>query len=197
MLPVATHTYKNHRIALYADDSPESPRDWDTLGTLVCWHRRYRLGDALPEALRSYRPHHGDSDSLDRFQAWMHQERRNLLILPVYLYDHSGLALATTPFSCPWDSGQVGWIFASHAQIRAAFGVRRLTTALLARATATLRNEVETYSRYLDGDVYGYQLFAPDAAEDSAEQDSCWGFYGQADCFAAACGSVDAHLMQI
>ena len=135
MLPVATHTYKNHRIALYADDSPESPRDWDTLGTLVCWHRRYRLGDALPEALRSSRPHHHDADSLDRFQAWMHQQRRMLLILPVYLYDHSGLALATTPFSCPWDSGQVGWILASHARIRTAFGVKRLSAKVLARAT--------------------------------------------------------------
>lgn len=196
MLPVATHTYKNHRIALYADDSPESPRDWDTLGTLVCWHRRYRLGDALPEALRSSRPHHHDADSLDRFQAWMHQQRRMLLILPVYLYDHSGLALATTPFSCPWDSGQVGWILASHAQIRAAFGVRRLTAAVLARATECLRAEVETYSSYLNGDVYGYQLFGPDAADGDSDLDSCWGFYGQEACLAAACGSIDAILMQ-
>lgn len=194
MLPVATHTYKNHRIALYADDSPESPRDWDTLGTLVCWHGRYRLGDALPEALRSSRSHHSDPDSLERFQAWAHQQRRTLLILPVYLYDHSGLALATTPFSCPWDSGQVGWIFASHTQIRAAYGVRRLTAAILARATECLRAEVETYSRYLDGDVYGYRLFGPEATD--IECDSCWGFYGQETCLAAACGSIDAILMQ-
>jgi hypothetical protein len=195
MPPVATHTYKYHRIALYADDSPESPRDWDTLGTLVCWHRRYRLGDALPEALRSSCSHHSDPDSLERFQAWAHQQRRTLLILPVYLYDHSGLALATRPFSCTWDSGQVGWIFASHAHIRAAFGVRRLTAAILARATASLRAEVETYSRSLDGDVYGYRLFGPEATD--TEPDSCWGFYGEAACLAAACGSIDAILMQI
>jgi hypothetical protein len=36
MLPVATHTYKHHRIALYADDSPESPRAWSFYGEAAC-----------------------------------------------------------------------------------------------------------------------------------------------------------------
>ena len=34
------------------------------------------------------------------------------LMLPLYLYDHSGITMNTTGFSCPWDSGQVGWIYA-------------------------------------------------------------------------------------
>lgn len=72
--------------------------------------------------------------------------------------------------------------------------VRRLTAAVLARATECLRAEVETYSRYLDGDVYGYRLFGPEDTD--TEHDSCWGFYGQEACLAAACGSIDAILMQ-
>jgi len=35
------------------------------------------------------------------------------VILPVYIYDHSGITLNTVGFSDPWDSGQVGWIYAS------------------------------------------------------------------------------------
>ena len=34
-----------------------------------------------------------------------------IIILPLYLYDHSGISMKTTPFSCQWDSGQVGWIY--------------------------------------------------------------------------------------
>ena len=40
------------------------------------------------------------------------------LMLPLYLYDHSGLAMSTESFSgraphAEWDSGQVGWIYVS------------------------------------------------------------------------------------
>jgi len=34
------------------------------------------------------------------------------VILPLYLYDHGGITMSTGAFSCPWDSGQVGWIYA-------------------------------------------------------------------------------------
>jgi len=29
------------------DENPESPREWDNLCTLACWHRRYNLGDNI------------------------------------------------------------------------------------------------------------------------------------------------------
>jgi hypothetical protein len=29
-------------------DEVDSPRDWDNLGTMACWHRRYNLGDEQP-----------------------------------------------------------------------------------------------------------------------------------------------------
>ena len=36
-----------------------------------------------------------------------------------------------------------------------------------------LRQEVETYSQYLSGDVYGYEIH-----KHGEVVDSCWGFYG-------------------
>lgn len=35
------------------------------------------------------------------------------IILPIYAYEHGGITLSTGSFSCPWDSGQVGWIYAT------------------------------------------------------------------------------------
>lgn len=37
------------RIKIMRDDNPESPREWGNLGTMACWHNRYKLGDEQPE----------------------------------------------------------------------------------------------------------------------------------------------------
>lgn len=35
----------NFKIKIFWDDDPMSPREWDNLGHMVCWHGRYNLGD--------------------------------------------------------------------------------------------------------------------------------------------------------
>src|SRR3990167_995153 len=87
------------RIELHQDELMESPRGWDNLGTMVCFHSRYRLGDSH------------NFESPKDFQEQITEEAH--VILPLYLYDHSGLAINTTGFHCPWDSGQVGFIYVS------------------------------------------------------------------------------------
>jgi len=39
------------------------------------------------------------------------------------------------------------------------------------RAEKCLRREVETYDKFLTGQVYGYSVTGPDC------EDSCWGFF--------------------
>ncbi|MBL4766530.1 MAG: AMP-binding protein [Rhodobacteraceae bacterium] len=43
--PVHEETFHGHQIKIYHDDDTESPRDWSTFATMICWHRRYTLGD--------------------------------------------------------------------------------------------------------------------------------------------------------
>lgn len=86
------------------------------------------------------------------------------VILDLYLYDHSGLTMNTTGFSCPWDSGQVGFIYMSNSTAEKE-GIKDIE--------ACLKAEVEEYDQYLRGEVYGYVL-----KENGEEPDSCWGFYG-------------------
>lgn len=176
-------------MRLHLDDNPESPREWDNLGTMVCWHRKYRLGDTydkrgkLPYDPARYSPDEymralaadlvsaSDADAIpdEHIERILdkHTER-----LPLYLYDHSGLAMSTSGFSCPWDSGQVGFIYVTRAQIIAEYGDD--TPASRERARKCMIGEVETYDQFLRGDVYGYTI--EDAAGDIV--DSCWGFYG-------------------
>lgn len=71
------------------------------------------------------------------------------LVLPLYLYDHSGLAMNTTGFSCPWDSGKVGIIFATFETLRKALGIRRLSAKHRTIAYELLRLEVSEYAQYI------------------------------------------------
>ena len=70
------------------------------LGTMVCWHRRYALGDAH---------HYSDPQAFSR-----EVTARTAVILPLYLFDHSGLTISTSSGAfracdpAGWDWGQVG-----------------------------------------------------------------------------------------
>ena len=73
-----------------------------------------------------------------------------------------------------WDSGQVGFAFITRETALKEWGGKRLTKAVIDKAEACIRSEVETYDQYLRGDVYGYVI----EDEDGDTLDSCWGFYG-------------------
>ena len=96
--------------------------------------------------------------------------------LPVYVYDHSGVCLNTTGFSCPWDSGQIGWIVATRETLKRAGFInwKRITAKRRSTIENWLRAEVETFSAYLSGDVYGFTV----ESASGEETDACWGYFG-------------------
>lgn len=108
----------NYLIKIELDNEPESPREWDNLGTMVCFHGRYSLGDK-----HDYKP--------EQFNGWDDMEKSLIkehdicVILPLYLYDHSGITISTTSFSCQWDSGKVGFIYISKKKVRDEYSVKR------------------------------------------------------------------------
>jgi len=152
---------KNVTVNIKSDNDPESPREWNNLGAMVCWHRRYNLGD------KNYFTNPED------FQEWVKDNPS--IILPLYLYDHSGITMSTTSFSCQWDSGQVGYIYVTYEDIKKEYGWKYITIARIKKITEYLKNEVSIYDDYLTGNVYGYVTTCNNC---NNEIDSCWGFYG-------------------
>jgi len=68
----------------------------DDFGTFVAWHQRRNLGKVNAPSHSSF----------------LQNLPRDALRIPIFIYEHGGFVLSTTPFSCPWDSGQVGvWVF--------------------------------------------------------------------------------------
>ena len=151
-------------------------------GTMVCFHPRYALGDHhnymdkddfLREMYLDTVGH--DEAGMKRYERMVNivssrfrhgpktEERaideamqkvisEKYLMLPLYLYDHSGLAMSTESFSgraphAECDSGQ--------------------------KADALMRSEVAAYDSYLRGECYGFELY-----KNGELSDSCWGFMG-------------------
>lgn len=186
------YTYK-----IIQDTDPLNPReDFDPLGEMLCFHKRYVLGDK-----HSYRAE--QFDGWDEFlNELLEDEDPALVWLPIYMYDHGGITISTGSYSCPWDSGQIGFVIARGPKIDEYMGaetgaaVRRVVEdrgstedhLVMEKVEAALRAEVELYNQFLTGDCWGYVIFerpdddSDDDDDDDNPADSCWGFYGHDDC---------------
>ena len=146
-----------HRIDIVLDCDPPNPRkDFDHVGKLDV---------------------RGRHNSVDFSETTYHEEddKNVFAVLPVYRYEHGGVAYNTTGFSCPWDSGQVGWIVAYRDDVFKAWGFKRRTKRALATVLACLTAEVEELSQWANGDVYGYRIVDEGTGD---VVDDCYGYYG-------------------
>ncbi len=151
--PLHTFTVGQHTVNVYSDPHAENPRTfYDNAGLFLVKGNRHFSGD-----------HDASADDVAAILA-----NKNNVALPVYAYVHSGVALATAPFSCPWDSGMCGVIYIPWEEAKAeGFKTRKA-------ARVALEAEIQTYSAWLAGDVFGYDILDPKGEC----VDSCWGFYG-------------------
>ena len=159
---------EKYKLEIFDDLNPCSPREFDNLGTMVCFHRRYNLGDETE--LKS-----SDFSSWEELENYLYKEENALIAIPVFMYDHSGLWINTTGFSCPWDSGQIGYIYVSKEKVRREYSCKRISKKLKEMIREMLCSEVDLYNDYLSGNVYGFTLTDKENAE---EIDSSCGFYG-------------------
>ena len=132
-------------LQIIPDMDPESPREWSNVGTMVCAHRSYTLGDEQTDDAQEYIAQlveEKEDGFLEELDEWLETETRDLtgeayfrrqaklaeekiqeafekyyISLPLYLYDHSGITMSTGSFSCPWDSGQVGMVYVSYDKL--------------------------------------------------------------------------------
>ena len=148
----------NDRITavLTYDEDCQGPGDF-MLGKIYYLNKsRYRLGTVA-----------ASSEELAEVSLKIMQG--DLIGLPVYAYVHSGTQLSTTPFSCPFDSGPVGFIACSREDAKDWFG----KDVPEERVLEVLRSEVEEFSKFLQGDVYVITIYV-----DGKEEEAIGGFYG-------------------
>ena len=195
-----------YTLEVEQDMLDNSPRDWDNLCTMVCWHRHYNLGDKhsfdnpdefmqhlyLDVTEKHWCDDHDSDDWQDVYKAL--RETDLVLIKQINLYDHSGITVSTSngyPYNDRWDAGCVGFIYVTKKTIfNECDGITEENWK--ERADEYLEGEMETYDQYCRGEVYGFRLIktvveqetCPHCGEvireyeEETEEDSCWGFYG-------------------
>lgn len=146
------------------DEYTDSPREWDNLGT-IC----------VSKACRYCANEYEDTDSL----SWYKEsddlntlERRGYIVLPLSVYDHSGVSIYIGGKCDAWDSSRIGWYIVSKDKIRKEYGVKHIMPKLRERVLEILKSEVETFNHYINGEVYSFTL-----KHNDEEVDSCGGFY--------------------
>lgn len=184
--------YKDHIISIDIDNDPINPREWDNFGSMVCFHGKYTLGDK-----------HGvespDYSSWSEVRDYIEAELGAMVILPLYLYDHSGISISVGSLRAQhasWDSGQVGFIYCTDGDMVDA-GVKTLD-----QAEALLRGEVMCYNAYLTGSIYTYSIAKPETCDkchhvDNTPLDSCGGWLSVEDAMGEAMQVVDYQTSKV
>jgi hypothetical protein len=136
-----------HKLIIGYDQHAENPR---------------QTNDYFSQIFSAHRTVTGDINATGNYRSleaeYLGECGKNNIEVPIYLYEHSGIAINTTGFSCPWDSGKLGYIFASKEKVREEFGWKRITPKRIEFIKECLTNEVEEWGQWLSGEVYRYRI---------------------------------------
>lgn len=183
-LKMETMNYKGYDYTIEQDTMGDS-REWDNLGTMICTHRRYNLGDT----------HRVDFSNCNSWQEYRNAIVRkygiDCIILPLYLMDHSGLSISTTSYNDRWDSGRIGYIVVSREKARKELGVKRISSKTKNQILNQLKGEVKTYNQDLTGDVWYFQI-----TKGNEEIDACGGMYGYDETVKEIESTIDYMILQ-
>lgn len=209
-MPYQIIEYRNHTINIDPDTDPFDPRtEHDNSTVMVCNHGKYKLGDehnwTTPHAAvdgtcsKLISNYEGSYDLESAFEAL---SKAPCVMCPLYLYDHSGITISTSPFSCPWDSGQVGFVYISYEILAKECGIKDAgpgwepNNEHLQIASAIIKGEVSAYDDYLTGNVWQYRITKGVGEDENTECASyCGGFVGNREyCIEAAKEEIDGEF---
>ena len=144
------------RLDIYYDEIITIADELDCLEELTVFYKHPRciLGNEEIEP--------GNFDNEEALITWLKEEHDAKTILPLYAYEHGMITVSTGRFSCPWDSGQVGFVVSTKEDDE------KSITSLVKTMDMILQNEVyyvtlsevsrcdqgHTHAEYVDG-VHG------------------------------------------
>ena len=173
-----------YRLKIEYEECAESPREWDNICTIFSEKGDWNIADDGFAYLRA--------EAADKYEEYKkRQEKGEIFMCPVYMYDHSGQTISLTPFGDPWDSGIAGYIFVEKAKIfKECMNITEENWK--EKAYKIMQSEIEIYDDYITGEVYGYMLEKAEIVKHKRisdnkvwttieweEVDSCCGFYGR------------------
>jgi len=159
-------------------DEGFDPREDDNIGIMVCFHKRYTLGDKTDLNSEMF-------NNWEELETYLIDKEKAICILPLYMYDHSGISIKVGSFQglglsqghAEFDSGQIGFIYTTKEQLNK-MGLKRKSKKQIEKY---LLNEVETYNKYVTGDCYSLVKETYNLEKDPIDYDTLGGFFGYED----------------
>lgn len=156
-LLVETYENDNYKLEIHVDDIPWDPREGHNLGTMICHHKIYDIGDKQIKNFHRYEDWWGVliselSWEFDVYEKDLQteEEREELLdrivFLPISMYEHSNIRLS------PNSRNQVGWLYCSKEKAVKQTGY---TAKELYAGTRDRQPEVGEHIKIEDYDRYG------------------------------------------
>ena len=190
---------KEYRLYIYQDDVYESPKNWGNLWTFIMQHKRYDWWDEkFYNHWNSFEEdfaYHINSKykillredeefskkELDKIYKWID---KNIIYEEVYMIDHSWVSINTRWFWCPWDSWQIGFIYAHKDKIKTELILEEWED-WEKKLRDILVDEIKTLNQYLEWNVYWFNIESRELIEKDwktfyskwDDEDSCWWFY--------------------
>lgn len=170
-----------YKIEVDYDYDPDNPRKWGPVCHIMSVRGNWDIAD---EGLSFSR-----EDAFDKLKEL--ESNPDIIVKPVYMYEHSGQTIRLTPFRDPWDSGVCGYIYVSKQEVFKCFGDTATEENWKELADDTMKNEIEIYDQYIKGEVYCFDVSERVEVECKnirtgktwtehrwKDVDSCCGFYG-------------------
>lgn len=147
-------------LKISRDECPFSPRDDYHITNIVTVESRYKSPDENP------------FDSMEELIDTVCKEESEYIWDYVSRHEH-GIVIYSRGKSSGWDSCTCGIIFISKEAVCELYQVKEISQEVLIRVFDMFDSELEEYTNYVNGDVYGYKLYQLDGEL----IDDCWGFY--------------------
>ena len=171
-----------YRLKIEYDEYAESPREWDNLCTIFSQRGNWNIADNEFAYSRDEAP--------DKYEEYKErQEKGEIFMCPVYMYDHSGQTISLSPFGDPWDSGVAAYIFVEKEKMLKETDATEENWK--EKAYKYMQSEIEIYDYYIRGEVYGWNLEKAEVTEhkrvsdgkiwttvEQEPEDGCAGYYG-------------------
>lgn len=144
------------------------------------------------------------ADQLDVCEKMLLLENTGEIVaLPISMYEHSGISLwLGSKWGHPdaqWDCSSIGFAYVEKKTAEKEMPQRKLTDEQKNDwkkwAYAMMEDEMETYNKYVSGEVYGYMIEDEEGEEASnVHLCGCWGFYDKDHLLEYAKNDIDTYL---
>ncbi|AZS26266.1 hypothetical protein DYL72_15265 [Vibrio anguillarum] len=138
------------------------------------------------------------SELVDCYLSSVPDHQRDLVIQSLYFYDHSGVAFSVTPFSCRFDSGQAGFVFAKVEHLKEFESLKPYVgnwPSLKMYWLGLVAKSLNDVNSWLNGDVYSVQMSLPN--DETFYSFQCYDFDDIASAFESLLPELEYYHKQV